>query len=179
MSNLPMAIEYLPDLLVLKNEHYDLVHSLPYIEAKLTNKKEIDDIVKQEMAAMRAENGNKIKDYLSPLPMPSTSFIDSPKMKAEYERIMAEKESGVSDISMTEVDSSFTPLEKSKIELEYASIQRLNLELMQEYNNDEFTQTQNEDLIHHLKYQLNKIDQEITEVNKKRKFNQNFVSEEI
>lgn len=39
---------------------------------------------------------------------------------------------------------------KTFIELEYESIRRLNLELMNEYGIDEWAQTQNEDLIYTL-----------------------------
>ena len=58
-------------------------------------------------------------------------------------------------------------------------MKRLNLELAQEYGIDEWNQQQNEDFVHNLEFQKTNIDKEILDINKKRKFAQKRVSDEI
>lgn len=50
---------------------------------------------------------------------------------------------------------------------------------MEEYGVDKWSQQQNEDLIYNLDYQKTQIDTQITEVNKKRKYQQMLAAERI
>ena len=172
-----LALEYLPDLLVFRIDNYKLVNSLPYIETKLSKEKmaSVNKLVHQEMKLMKAENDNQVKDYLSPLQMPVTKFLDSDRMISEYERVKNPEELQIN----TEAQSNFGPLDQAKINLEYSSIQKLNLDLMKEFAADELTQVQNDDMIHHIKHQINQIDGKIAKINKKRKHDQMLAFETI
>ncbi len=64
-------IEYLPNLLVLQNEHANLVASLPYLDEKIDEsmKHKVNDLIQQEMLKMPP------KDYLEKLQVPSVSYL--------------------------------------------------------------------------------------------------------
>eukprot|EP00343_Euplotes_focardii_P004262 CAMPEP_0205813384 /NCGR_PEP_ID=MMETSP0205-20121125/18044_1 /ASSEMBLY_ACC=CAM_ASM_000278 /TAXON_ID=36767 /ORGANISM="Euplotes focardii, Strain TN1" /LENGTH=155 /DNA_ID=CAMNT_0053095421 /DNA_START=120 /DNA_END=584 /DNA_ORIENTATION=+ len=118
------------------------------------------------------------ESYIEALPMPKTNFLDSEQMQQEYERVCKIKKEILTeknDCDM-EVDICDKPLET---QLEYSSIKRLNLELMQEYGLEEWNQQQSLDMVHNLKYQEKNIDKEILDINKKRKFAQKRASNEI
>ncbi|CAI2379045.1 unnamed protein product [Moneuplotes crassus] len=161
MSNL--SLEYLPNLLVFKNENYDLVHSLPYIEQPLSKQKDhtgksehdkVKDVINQEMKAM----DKTPESYINELPIPQTRFLDSEEMQKEFDRISKIK----SDMKKHDQDIHEDISDKiPEIQLEYSSIKRLNLELMQQYEADEWDQQQNDDLIHNLEYQKSQIEKEI------------------
>lgn len=71
------AIAYIPQTLASKIEGADHIYSLPYVDNEMadpTTRKQMQDLIKAEMRAMRA-GGKPKKNYLEGLPLPSLPLI--------------------------------------------------------------------------------------------------------
>ena len=84
-------LQYMPDLLVLRNEHAHLVDYLAYVDGYETLKGQQNDVkalVDQQMADM-AKSG--VKDYLKDFPQPTLTKIDSAAIQAEIARVTSQQ----------------------------------------------------------------------------------------
>lgn len=78
-------LQYMPDLLVLRNEHANLVDHLAYMDASYSlYAEEAQALVDKQMEEM-AKAG--VKDYLQEFPVPATEKLDSHAIRSEIARV--------------------------------------------------------------------------------------------
>lgn len=80
-------INYMPDLLVLRNENAHLVDYLAYLDGpdKLQDYSELTQTLIADQMKEMAKAG--VKDYLKDFPVPQTSKIDSIPIRSEIARV--------------------------------------------------------------------------------------------
>eukprot|EP00826_Nyctotherus_ovalis_P027175 TRINITY_DN211_c0_g2_i4.p1 TRINITY_DN211_c0_g2~~TRINITY_DN211_c0_g2_i4.p1 ORF type:complete len:168 (-),score=52.08 TRINITY_DN211_c0_g2_i4:400-882(-) len=127
------AITYVPMTLASRTEGADQIYALPYIDSELDDpalKKTMQQLLKNEIRAMRAENSGKRKNYLAELEIPSLPIIDSAFIQSEIERVSS---TGVQKLNLTAYENTVDPpaqmddlaawdrsIDRSKINYEHA-----------------------------------------------------------
>lgn len=83
----PQMLQYMPDLLVLRNENAHLVDYLAYLDGPEKSdefQEQANALVAQQMKEMARQG---VKDYLKDFPLPQTTKIDSISIRSEIARV--------------------------------------------------------------------------------------------
>ena len=128
-------------LLYMENEHYSLVDALPYIDTQLGAAE-----VAQQVKALIEEEMTQFdpRDYLASLPAPTLTVLSSEQMQQEFARVSRRAPLGAVDPKKYEVEkpegeaaedeeSWKSVSATTQINLEYARIKSVNLELLEQW----------------------------------------------
>ncbi|CAE7811240.1 bcas2 [Symbiodinium sp. KB8] len=129
------------ELLYMENEHYSLVDALPYIDTQLGAAEvaqQVKALIEEEMTQFEP------RDYLASLPAPTLTVLSSEQMQQEFARVSRRAPLGAVDPKKYEVekpDGEAAEDENSwksvsattQINLEYARIKSVNLELLEQW----------------------------------------------
>eukprot|EP00826_Nyctotherus_ovalis_P027174 TRINITY_DN211_c0_g2_i3.p1 TRINITY_DN211_c0_g2~~TRINITY_DN211_c0_g2_i3.p1 ORF type:complete len:246 (-),score=70.95 TRINITY_DN211_c0_g2_i3:144-782(-) len=179
------AITYVPMTLASRTEGADQIYALPYIDSELDDpalKKTMQQLLKNEIRAMRAENSGKRKNYLAELEIPSLPIIDSAFIQSEIERVSS---TGVQKLNLTAYENTVDPpaqmddlaawdrsIDRSKINYEHALNTEMNMELLKEMGAAKYKKYVEmlRDELAVLEREYEQMVESVTEVNRSRKF---------
>eukprot|EP00490_Sorites_sp_Unknown_P010224 CAMPEP_0114642812 /NCGR_PEP_ID=MMETSP0191-20121206/3030_1 /TAXON_ID=126664 /ORGANISM="Sorites sp." /LENGTH=240 /DNA_ID=CAMNT_0001855025 /DNA_START=55 /DNA_END=777 /DNA_ORIENTATION=- len=170
------------ELLYMENEHFSLVDALPYIDTQLGAAEvaqQVKALIEEEMTQFEP------RDYLASLPAPELPFLNGPNMQEEFSRVSMRQPLGAIDQKKYEIErpegeaaedeESWKKIASTaQMNLEYARIKSLNLELLETWGKKAWIA--HNMLIRGAEKVLGKEATEIRasreEVNKKRKLDQ-------